>query len=84
MSSKALAIGLGQRPSIEMIVQGRDGIDYHLGWCVEGDDLIARIYQWHQRRRVNAYCRKRLRTLTGVEAEEFQHEVNKMKEARRG
>jgi hypothetical protein len=75
---------IGHRPKIKVIVQARDGKDYNLGYEVAGDDLLAKFYQWRRRRKTLAYCRDRMRSLTGTEREEFQREVNKLKEARRG
>ena len=75
-----ITIGIGQRPEANLVVHTRDGKRYDLGKQVAGDDLIARFYQWRQRRKIAAYCRDRLRTLQGAERKEFLKEM----EAHRG
>lgn len=77
---KTLIIGLGQRPSQQIVVRTADGQQFNLGYQVSGDDLIARFYQWRQRRKIARYCKIRLKTLTGVQREEFLREM----EAHRG
>lgn len=81
---KALTMKLGVRPQQKMVVTTRDGKTYDLGRQVAGEDIIAKWFQWRQDRKIRAYCRDRLRSLTGTEREEFLAEMNKMKEARRG
>lgn len=75
-----ITIGVGARPHQRITVTTRDGETYDLGLQVAGTDLIARFYQWQQTRRINAYCRDRIKTLTGVERDEFVREL----ETRRG
>lgn len=77
---KTITVGIGQRPSQRIKVTTVEGKTYDLGKQVDGDDLIARFYQWRQRRKIAAYCRDRLRTLTGVQRDEFLREM----EAHRG
>lgn len=77
---KTLTIGLGQRPHQSVKVTTRDGTTYNLGRQVSGDDPLARWYQWRQRRKIDAYCRDRLKTLTGPQRDEFLKEM----EAHRG
>lgn len=81
MSRLGITVGLGQRPSQTLVVVDRDGIRHDLGPQVAGDDLVARFYQWRQKRKINTYCRARLVTLTGTEREEF---TQLMEVARRG
>jgi hypothetical protein len=75
---------LGQRPKQTLTVVTRDGKRYDLGKQVSGDDLIARFYQWRQKRKIEAYSRDRLKSLAGSEREEFLREITKLKEAHRG
>lgn len=70
-----MTVGLGQRPEQILRVRTRDGKVYDLGRQVEGTDLYARWHQWRQRAKIAAYCRDRLRTLTGVERQEFLEEM---------
>lgn len=79
-----MTIGLGQRPRIDMKFVFDNGKVFNLGPQVEGDDLIARFYNWRHRRRVQAYIRYRLRYETGDRREQFLAEVNRNKEANRG
>ena len=79
-----MGLGLGQRPEQSITVTTRDGKKYDLGKQVQGDDLIAKFYRRQQRRKINAYCKDRLKTLTGDEREQFLLEVEKMKEFCRG
>lgn len=67
----SLTIGLGQRPHQSLKVVTRDGGTFDLGPQVEGTDLVARFYQWRQERRIAAYIRDRLASLTGPERDEF-------------
>lgn len=75
---------IGERPSTAVVVRTADGREFDLGKVLEGNDLIARFYQWRQRRRVDAYCKAQLAYLTGEKRAEFKVQVDKMKEARRG
>lgn len=70
-------VGIGQRPCIPIAVVTREGKRYDLGKQVEGDDLVARYYQWQQRRKIRAYCKDRAKDLSGQEREDFLREVNK-------
>lgn len=72
---KAMTVGVGQRPFQSITVTTRDGKVYDLGRQVAGDDPIAKFYQWRQRRKIAAYCRDRLATLTGTERAEFIAEM---------
>lgn len=77
---KSVLVRIGQRPTQRMVVTTRDGKRYDLGLQVAGDDWVAKFFQWRQRRKIRAYCKDRLRNLTGVERQEFIREM----EAQRG
>lgn len=68
-------VGLGQRPTQKITVVTRDGQRFDLGRQVSGDDAFAWYHQWRQRRKIAAYCRARLRTLSGDERLEFLKEM---------
>lgn len=79
-----MTIGLGQRPRINMKFVFDNGKEFDFGPQVEGDDWVAKFYNWLHRRKVQKYIRYRLRYETGDRLEEFRAEVNRNREARRG
>lgn len=70
-----LTVGIGQRPYQAITVTTRDGKTYDLGKQVAGTDPIARLYQWRQRRKIEAYKRDRLATLTGQDRDDFLNQL---------
>lgn len=82
MNATMERVVLGVRPRQQLKVTTADGQVFDLGWQVAGDDVVARLFQWLQRRKVAAYCRARLATLEGSERADFAKQMETMKGSR--
>lgn len=82
MNATMERVVLGVRPRQRLKVTTSDGQVFDLGWQVSGEDVVARLFQWMQRRKIAAYCRARLATLEGPERADFAEQIENMRGTR--